>query len=315
MLVTSALLPCPSTAELDNEKAISLIELFNDMRINGIVLLQNQSDILDILASLPPKYKTRFQHCIDWLNNRHRYSIIPVTDVATDSEEDCTFCPTIDWRNISAGISRVDSCSSHLKSEVVGLGDYEGISQFRDNLRFHSFHDLEDEQWDRDRLATEVFKPIFRYTKSVRIYDRMLGRTIAQNSGCIISPNYSRSLKWIYDLFIQNSLSDRDRRFEIITGTGTARSVDPSRIISVLRTFAREASHNQSVDIDIKVYKERNGSELHHDRYLATDQVALWVGQGFDLVKDNNRVRGTSISVKDPHIGVITNYGARLSQV
>jgi hypothetical protein len=160
----------------------------------------------------------------------------------------------------------------------------------------------------RTPLATvenELLAPLFRYTKTVKVFDRWIGGSYDHEN----HRRFRESIAWLYHVFSDCSKVTGRRRFEVTTGVvlpsanSYAATQEWQRARAAARELAAFAKREQEARSDnptftIVVKQDSHGEAgLEHDRYLSTDQTLLLISRGFDLLrKDGKSTNQFSVS-------------------
>ena len=188
---------------------------------------------------------------------------------------------------------------------ATSVDDYLSSSLNRECRRWLERH-LADGEWDRARFESEVWSRVFRFATTVRVFDRYIGRHIVGqsehgNQPLHVNAAYKRTLKWMVASYASHAKVGIEQRFEILCGIDWDR-VSPVRAREaalVLKTFARDLEAQFKVSISVQVKREVHNAQTPHDRFLLTNQYALSIGRGADLLRDDGRVRDTSVHTLD----------------
>ncbi|MCL1489857.1 MAG: hypothetical protein M1G31_03740 [Pseudanabaena sp. Salubria-1] len=99
--------------------------------------------------------------------------------------------------------------------------------------------------------------------------------------------NGARSqLRWFLEVFQQVATIGVGTKFEVYCGIDRKRSEVPlAEAVNSLRSFESEIKNTFSY-FQLFIKEESYGNELPHDRYLITNQTAVYIGRGFDLFVD-----------------------------
>jgi len=178
----------------------------------------------------------------------------------------------------------------------VQVGEYK-LGSFNEKRRRGESVVLDDGDWSARDFEKAVLMPVLRYAKHVALIDGHIGLATTKGTGAVptIPNNYRDTLEWIYRLFRDISDESRPRTFEIYCGvddrTEASRTLDS---VEALRTFARMTG-SESLPIQVHVKLNTASRRFPHDRFLVTNQTALQIGRGFDLLNRNGRIRSTVV--------------------
>lgn len=282
---------------------------------NGsIVLPQNHvadSDYLNAVSTWPPKYRKRAQELLSALKSRRRILVSPVpcTPPASCIEPGCQPFTAASLANTDAFFFSKDSCSgcptlAPLASRLIEPLDYF-VSEFSRVRSKRSSLVLRDGQWKDADFEREVLAAVLRTAKHVKIYDRYIGRSVVdRGAGTVtIKDNYKKTLEWIVDIFRRVGGHTRGGVFEIYCG------VEASAVSPAKRSLVRNELNNLQAFLQVKlggpvrivIKQETKTAQCPHGRYLLTDQVALLVERGFDLLwNDANMIAAGLDPQRDP---------------
>ncbi len=179
----------------------------------------------------------------------------------------------------------------------------------------------------------DVWKPVFRYARHVRLFDRIVGREVTNrvmdvgtdrlmtylagiHKGESLPPlvdvprNFAEGLNWVFEQFLVNA--PPTGVFELTTQVGPLNKDETSpgkrqlaAAACVLEQFAIQASGSpkakqRKTQFGMNVKVGKHNAEMPHALFLFTDQIALIVDRGFDLL-DRESVRDVFIKhVQDP---------------
>jgi len=295
-----------------------MLALLRDVERN-CVLLVDEGNIMtgEMFAGAhkwPQKYRKKGQELLRELGNRRR--MVKVGNDATMevacSAPGCQHAVgilNVETPDVLVGPEGCQQCASFAESgvAVTGISDYQ-LSSFADLRRETETIALTDGEWGRVEFEQRVWQPLFRYAKDVKIFDRYIGRHLQRERGGgfypQLKPEYSRSLEWIFGQFAALSEGRATRVFEITCGLEEDR-LSPEDMVGaaeVLRSFARMLSEKYGLHMAMNVKVERHDAKMPHARCIITDQLALSVERGFDLLRRDGRIR-------DVVVGLLPNRG------
>jgi len=190
---------------------------------------------------------------------------------------------------------------------ATSLHDY-AASSFRKNRNTAESVELANGEWDKATFEHMVWEPIFRYAKHVKLFDRMLGHHLTENveRGKPLLPgrrlevgkNFKRGLEWTFTQFLAHAPARPSRRFEVTCGLDATLFHESvlNAAATALRQYANELSETHKFPMTMHVKRERTDGALRHARFIFTDQVALVVERGFDLLRNDDRIRDVIIN-------------------
>lgn len=284
-----------------------LIEILKDSLVNCVVLIDDEEDVRhalhDAVCTWPLKHRPKAQALLSSLYQTNRFIRTPIDHTAPGVAcglDACEKCRCIGSASLALVLVRKDCefCRTTALPNHVYVDDYCD-SDFRESRKEREKLRVPPGTWTPNQFAAQVWHPIFRYAKDVDLVDRNIGRTTTQKP---FGPkqNYTSTLKWIFEEAAHVSSS---QLCTITIYTGTMGSEDKG--LEVYAAWQDWLSGTCShLDLKFKVnfclFREQNNAELPHARYLFTDQVALEIERGFDLLK-----RGNEIAMRDVEITVL----------
>jgi hypothetical protein len=263
-------------------------------------------DYLAAVSGWPAKYQKRAQELITKLRQRRRLipSQISYIPAATCVEASCQ--PFV-------GVSTVNAENFHLAPEkcagcvnVVALAPRSiealeyFISEFSRRRRDKLALVLGDGQWRSTDFEREVLKPLFTSAKHVKIYDRWIGRSAFNRwRGTVrFNDNYKRTLEWVAQAFQSVGGAARGGVFELYCGI-EGHCVSPPqrvRLRAEMQNFQAAVQAATGVAIQVVLKEESRTSTCPHGRFLITDQAAVLIDRGFDLLWDDTRMHAAGLN-------------------
>jgi hypothetical protein len=323
MLVRIILLPSILTSiPEDRASFYSLaIKLLQELEKTGVILVDDKECIKTALSQRirqwPVKFRKPVQVLLEELWKNHRFVEVSLTSDIQSScrRKQCQQCIKIAKEYLPMAVlarQECNSCANKQLTEVptVKVIDVEEYSLDDD---FRSYLDergcvLGNAEWKQDKFEQEILIPLFRDAKNIKIYDRWSGRSI-------LTPNadkYKLTLEWILDVFLGVSRLGSGGIFEVYSGFCTQkkpgkRSPDVSNAVVALRQL--EADMQQAhPKFRLIIKNETRNKQLPHHRYLITNQVAVSIDRGFDLLLG----KATSLyprRLRDVHIAYCSEPG------
>lgn len=150
--------------------------------------------------------------------------------------------------------------------------------------------DLNREEWKRDRFEKEVWEPIFRHAKYVRLHDRYPGSNLTRKDNCIIiRPRWQASLDWIVNQVKLHSRQSPPPEIDIFCeygGRGPKKgSISFAEAENGFETWTQSMKNATGLTVRVHLSNPGMGQEKQkHRRLLVTDQIVLLVERGFDLL-------------------------------
>ncbi len=307
----------PDDLGVASRHCAQVLSLLQDTEANCVLLVDDgnvmTSEISRAVHRWPPKYRGRAKEMLEKLRKSQRFVRVRddgEVDVACGSG-DCGHTVAVCRREVPQillGPAACEECASLAACEVAftSINDYP-ISPFSRLRKDSESLILADSQWDKSGFQQKVWDPLFRYAKHVKLVDRYAGRHLQKEGGgyrLSVNANYARSIEWIFGRFAALSAGRPVRSFEIACGLESDRLSDSEMLgaTQVLRGFVRGLSERYGLEMTVHVKVESHGAEIRHARFIITDQMAMAVDRGFDLLKANDTIR-------DVHISLIYNPG------
>jgi len=302
MLVRIILLPSVLTSlPEDRASFYSLtIKLLQELEKTGVILVDDKNCIKTALSQSirewPEKFKKPVQKLLKKLWKNHRFVEVSLTSDIQSScrRKQCQQCIKIAKEYLPmAVLARQDcnSCANKQLTEVptVKVIDVEEYSLDDD---FRSYLDergcvLGNAEWKQDKFEQKILIPLFRDAKNIKIYDRWSGRSI-------LTPNadkYKLTLEWILDVFLGVSRLGSGGIFEVYSGFYTQKQPGkpPPNVIGAVAALRQLEADIQKKHPNFRliIKKETQSRPMPHERYLITNQVAVSIDRGFDLLIDS----------------------------
>lgn len=299
-----------------------ILALLRDMDRNCILLIDSDnSDSGSVMRremfrgvhGWPQKYRRKGQELLRELGNRNRMIMVGnggVMEVACGAPgcQHAVVVAKAGTPELVIGLEECGKCTSFAERDVavIGINDYP-LSSFVDSRKEAETIALTDGEWDRAEFEQRVWQPLFQYAKHVKIFDRHIGRHLQQEGDRFnrqMGNAYAASIEWVFGQFASLSAGRAVRSFEVTCGLQSDKLSDENRVgaAEVLRSFAGSLSAKYGLKMEMNVKVEKHDAEMPHDRCIITDQIAVSVSRGFDLLKRNGRVR-------DVVIGLLPNRG------
>jgi hypothetical protein len=316
----------PSDPDVADLYCSALLTLLEDTTRNGILFVDSDNlmfDVMDRGISNKKKWQVtarkRAQEYLELLERRNRLvRIEPVSSTeASCGGQGCAQSLTLARQERPDTVITRARCThcDLLQSNGIwatSLHDY-AASSFRRNRNSAESVELADGEWDKKTFEQQVWAPVFRYAKHVKLFDRMLGHHLTGKleRGKPLSPgrqlevgrNFTRGLEWTFAQFLAHAPIRPSRRFEVTCGLDATQFHESvlKAAASALRQYANDLSEKYGFAITMHVKRERTDAALRHARFIITDQIALVVERGFDLLRSDDKVRDVIINhVQNP---------------
>ena len=303
-----------STSQENHYFFNSVISLLRDLGDGNFVLVDRAGIVRKDISSAVAQWPQKFRKKAEVLVKRLRFAPAPAGSYELSHRYSCRHCAAIARALLPRAVFLPDWCCGCVREqvpaevEVIDAAYYQ-VSDVCDVLRNHE-RTLRDGEWTQQQLEEKMLTPLFVFAKHVKLYDRMIGRSTQTNATKrkergekpSISPGYQLTLEWIIDVFARASSGKQVRSLEIYTAIDSrrfsdggsssdgapeeqarcdARAVDDA--VCALREFESVQKTKHGDWLQLRIKEETHGHGMPHDRYLATDQVCLQIGRGFDL--------------------------------
>lgn len=149
--------------------------------------------------------------------------------------------------------------------------------------------------WEKERFAEQVWHPVFRYAKYVELVDRNIGQYTNVKKG-IPKDTYARTLRWM----LQNANTASIKGIRSITIYTECDDERAETAHQIWRDWALAIVKELSLSFDLKFCfaRKRPCVAMPHHRYLFTDQIALSIERGFDLLDNADMGESTTRDVE-----------------
>lgn len=274
---------------------------------SGVILVDDQSEVLQAITKnidgWNPKFKPKVKELLKKLKKKNRFIATSLTSplhqvCSHQIENSCIKIFTSEefYRIIALHAQCVDV--TQVGNKITFIEDYS-ISPLAGKLNRSSLT-LNVGEWKQDMFEQEILIPIFRDAKHIKIYDRWIGRSVPQGQ-----TNHQITLEWLIEVFQKYARIKTDTIFEVYCGIDTRtrpnqQTIDIPRAVASLRQFENSINSRYSY-FNLIIKEEGYSNELPHDRYLFTEQTAIYIGRGFDLFVDRNEAYPRRI--RDVEIG------------
>lgn len=323
MLVRTILLPSVLRANPENQSAHygMVIRLLQDLEKNGVVLADDtnciRTSLLQDIPNLPVKFRKKAEVLLTALKKKNRFVEVSLKDEvqATCKNKPCQQCIRIAAIYSPAAILASQACNqcaqANLASvpsvEVVDVAEY-CISDFFESHLKPNDRILSNGEWKQDKFEQEILIPLFRDAKSVKIYDRWIGRSILTQN----ADKYKLTLEWILDVFLKVYRFGSGGIFEVYSGFYSRKqpgksSPNLTTAVAVLRHLETDIQKTHP-NFRLIIKKETQSRQMPHERYLITNQVALSIDRGFDLLLDS-RTSSYPRRIRDVRIDYCSESG------
>ncbi len=310
MLVRTILLPSVLKAYPENQPAHygMVIRLLQDLENNGVVLLDDtqciRESLLQDISKWPLKFRKKAEVILMTLKKKNRFVEVPLKNEvhATCKNKPCQQCIRIAKSYLPPAILASQGCNHCAETQLVSLPSIEVVDVaeycisdfFESNLK-PSDRILSNGEWKQDKFEQEILIPLFRDAKHIKIYDRWVGRSVLTHPDIgELTDNYKLTLEWILEVFLRESRLGVDGIFEVCSGLDTRR-ISKAKVPTFrasLRSFESDMRKAHSFpNFELTIKKETQTDQIPHERYLITNQVAISIDRGFDLLLEKRTSR------------------------
>lgn len=292
--------------------AAGILILLEDIAENSLIFVDRNNiifkNLLKHLDSWPVDYRTRAQKLLELIAKKNRVVRIStgyprINGCCSECREACSLLAHL--RQSRSGLlgfapATCKPCAAQASPplEVCELAEYP-LSDFFKRRRLARAVTLRDGEWSSEDLANKFIQPLLAYANILKIYDRLIVRSIWTGADkavpgsqleLLLSPNFDRTLTWLFEI-----LSGSKRRIPIeIYSTLDSGSMDNTHIQlakSALDKLCSDAKKNHGLSVNVFAKKESPWQGMPHGRYILTDQFAFLVERGFDLLWDNAKMQ------------------------
>lgn len=299
-----------------------VLSFLRDAEENCVVLVDSNTpsststELMKILDSWPHKYRVKAKCLLARLRQRKRFvSATGYASASSCEESTCKYAIGIAQQNQPDAILVKDECLAEIRSllnqtQIITPKNYQ-ISQFSDLRRDSRRVRVPCGTISQLSAESKIFGPVLRYATHVTIIDRYIGRSVPSEGTGIsaLSTDYQQSLQWLCEMY-QKSVAQRGIKsiatFEIWCGLQSKKlsttAIDAA--VAALRGWESKMKAQGIPGFTLHIKKECNDSEFPHARYLITDQLALLVERGFELLR-SMVPNGSTRSLRDCEIALI----------
>ncbi len=284
----------PSSLICNQAVDSALISLLEHLQETGIVMIDDQNCIKGALyqeiKKLPTnvKYKDKLVKIFKQLKDKNRFSEFSIQGTIPSNCQDkpCQYCIKLAEDYLPMAILTRQNCNPCANSQlakqsgiqVINVDEYQLDDYFCSMIKYHDYV-YKSGQVRQDKFEQEVLIPLFRDAKHVKIYDRWIGRSILERN----SDSYELTLEWMLKVFIENS--PKHGNFEVYTGfLETDTSIHKVKYAKAELHSLKTRLKTKYSKFDLFSKKEIGNNQLPHQRYIVTNQVAISLDRGLDLL-------------------------------
>ena len=301
MLIRTILLPSVFRVnpENSNTEYSMVIRFLQDLEKNGIVLVDDTGCILKAMREdinkWPEKYRTKAQKLLIILDKKSRFIKMSLNDKeqANCQNQQCHQCIRMAKIYLPPAIISRDLCNECAEEEltefpnieVVDVAEYS-LSKFFDTYLNQKDHFFGKGELKQQEFEDKILIPLLRDAKHVKIYDRYIGRSILDEKS---AKKYKFTIKWILEVLLRERGSKFNGVFEVYGGVNSTQIRKPKTIPDAVAKLRELENEFQQLypKFQLIIKHETKGDEIPHDRFLITNQVAVSVGRGFNLLFGN----------------------------
>lgn len=175
------------------------------------------------------------------------------------------------------------------------------FSPFLNKCKATETIELNEAEWTKSEFEQRVWHPLFRHARIVKIYDRYIGRSIKfqkqPTRACKLKDSFQRGLNWLIEQYASVNKSE-NKQLEIYCGT-LSDPYEPwkdTAVVNLMKIWEQELTSNYKVAVRVKVIRENSKDQMPHRRVLITNQTAIMIERGFDLLREDNHIQNVMIS-------------------
>jgi hypothetical protein len=304
MLVRTVILPSVFTSIPENQPSLYRIVINLLLTLeekNGLILVDDHESIQKFLIAgigkWPQKYRKEAQVVLKRLNSKNRFVKVSIKSESqlTCDKKPCYHCIKIALDYCPTAVITRQECYLCATQHLALVNTVKVVDIVEDSISnlFPSDYVLKKGEWNQQEFEQNILVPLLRDAKNVKIFDRYIGRSILKPNAA----KYKLTLEWIFDVFLQERGSKFKGVFEVYGGVGIDISKKEIPIaVDQLRNLETELQKKHP-DFTLIIKKETQKSQMHHDRFLITDQVAVSFGRGFNLLDGSSPKLVQDISI------------------
>ena len=264
--------------------------------------------IIRALDKWPHKYRVPAKFLLGKLREQRRFvSISNYSEALSCKGKTCAHTVGIACNAHPTAILVRKECQSGIRSllsktDVITFSDYP-ISEFSRLRRAAKHIGIPFGNMTQEDADERIFGPVIRHATHVKIIDRYIGRSVpGRDSGvAALSIDYQRSLEWICNIYhravTQNGTMAK-ATLEIWCGleSNQLASTDIAAAVKHLRAWESKMQAKGIPNLSLHIKKESHLGAMPHARYLITDQLALLVDRGFEILCSDSQMRTLSLN-------------------
>jgi hypothetical protein len=291
MLVRTVLLPSVLASIPEEQPSLYrlAIILLETLEKNGLILVDDNECIQKFLVQeideWPQKFRKEAKVLLKRISDKNRFVKVSLRDEiqSTCAKKTCSYCIKIARDYCPPAVIVSQECNPCAKQQLALVTTVKVVDVVEDSISDFLPGDriLNKGEWTQKEFEQEIMKPLLRDAKDVKIYDRYIGRSILTKNAA----KYQLTLEWIIDVFLRERGSKFKGVFEVYGGVEKL-SIPKDKIpiaVSKLRGLEVELQKKHP-NFRLIIKKETQGTQMPHDRFLVTNQVAISIGRGFNLL-------------------------------
>lgn len=285
------------------------LTLLKDVEENCVVLVDSEPErtttkgLHDYLAKWPVKYRKPAKEILSRMLERKRF--VPVSGylpAPSCGNLPCRYSIGIALTQAPEALFVSPNCEVAVRGMVTGsapltVGEYP-ISSFSTARATARQFRIPSGAMTQSQAETRIFGRILTSATHVTIVDRYIGRSMLSRAGGVstLSNEYKTSLTWLMHLYkaaVESGNRASKATFEIWCGleANAMSSSDITAAVTLLRDWETTILSAGVPNFRIHIKKETHCGSLPHARFLVTDQIALLVERGFDILFSDSQMR------------------------
>lgn len=325
MLLRTVVLPSALIVDSNDSPAFqavlcgAMLQVLRDICDSAVILTDEiilKPSLHQAVRTWPPKFRKYGQELLAWMTNRHRFVIVPVSRIIAGCAQDaCRSAlavvaagqPDAVFKGLVCATCPNATSASLAPAEVIEIREYS-LSRFESAKREIRVLICGDGEFDEQRFKQRVLVPALAYAKHVKVIDRYIGRSI--DAGKVwnntippasLTAEYRLSLLWLIDTYAALSQGRSERSLEVYCGITLNDAGERAAAVRALMEFEAELQRQYGSWLRVYVKDETGTPKMPHARYLITDQIALLIERGFDLLWSDEEMRKAGyVLTRDP---------------
>lgn len=284
------------------------LTLLRDFEENCVILVDSERErtttkgLHEYLAKWPVKYRKPAKEILSRMLERKRF--VPVAgclSAPSCGSMPCRYSIGIALTHDVEALFVSPNCEATVRGLVTGsapltVGEYP-ISLFSTARASARQLRISSGVMTQSQAETQVFGRILTTATHVTIVDRYVGRSMLSRAGRVapLSSGYKTSLTWLAQLHkaaVESGNRASKATFEVWCGleTNSMSSSDISAAVALLREWEATVLASGVPNFRIHIKKETHRGSLPHARFLVTDQIAVLVERGFDILFSDSQM-------------------------